>query len=417
MGSAKAAKLKEERAAKMVAATAAKEVKAAEKAAVIAKAKAERLAKVAAKAKPLTDKQIKDKAEKEAKAVAMAESKARIKAEKAEASAKLKAERDAKAAEKKAAKEKKREQQKAERAVNAANKEKKKADKKGGAKVLDKKKLGGKTKSSTIAVKDDSKSATKAKAKKDDDKKPPSGGARPSSGKSIEEVKALSRKLLSNEGGDTEAASSNVSKATSVLSMSTPGASTSIDDVKGILPTLLQRREQNLTPELVTVASTTVSAALSSTTKKKQGMKNPLEEMKADEGLFAPAVLLTKDVFGTPKLNALRAKIIKEHTNVIGKLTETSDSVFGETVLKLLFELADKDGNGTIDEEELNRALNALGCGFIPEKQVNGMFKRADTDGNCGLDYEEWCKAAPKTLKSALVKLAKKNGHELGFLA
>merc|ERR1712238_423462 len=279
----------------------------------------------------------------------------------------------------------------------------------------DKKKLGGKTKSTTIAVKDDSKAA-KAKAKaKDDDKKPPSSGARPSSGKSIEEVKALSRKLLSNKGGDSSSEEvSNVSKATSVLSMSTPGSSTSIDDVKGILPTLLQRREQNLTPELVTVASTTVSAALSSTTKKS---KNPLEEMGADEGLFAPAVLLTKDVFGTPKLNALRAKIIKEHTNVIGKLTETSDSVFGETVLKLLFELADKDGNGTIDEEELNRALNALGCGFIPEKQVNGMFKRADADGSCGLDYEEWCAAAPKTLKSALVKLAKKNGHELGFLA
>merc|ERR1712183_759731 len=135
------------------------------------------------------------------------------------------------------------------------------------------------------------------------------------------------------------------------------------------------------------------------------------------EGIFAPAVLLTKDIMGTKELNTLRAKIIKEHTEIIGKFTNTADTAFGDSVLKLLFEWADKDGNGTIDEQELQRAFNAIGCGFIPTKTINGMFQRADTDGNCGLDYEEWCKAAPKTLKTALVKLAKKNGHELGFLA
>merc|ERR1711865_820972 len=160
-----------------------------------------------------------------------------------------------------------------------------------------------------------------------------------------------------------------------------------------------------------------VTKAAQATTKPAIKKKNPLEDMSNDEGIFAPAVLLTKDVLGVKELNALRARIIKEHTEVIGKFTNTADTAFGDTVLKLLFELADKDGNGTIDEEELQRAFTALGCGFIPEQQINGMFKRADKDGNCGLDYEEWCQAAPKTLKTALVKLAKKNGHELGFLA
>jgi len=354
----------------------------------------------------MSEKRIKEMAEKEAKAIEMAASLAKVKAEKAAASAKAKAERDAKAAEKATAKAAKRVQQKAERAENAAAKAKKKADKKGG-KVLAKKKLGEKKKTSTIAVKDDTSGKGKTKAKKDTPT-PSTSSSKPSKA-TIDQVKGILPTLLEQKDEPELVA---VTTASSVQSMSTTGSSTTIDDVKGILPTLLQRAKQRLTPEVVTVASTTVSAALA--TKKS---KNPLEEMGADEGLFAPAVLLTKDVFGTPKLNALRAKVIKEHTAVIGKLTDTADSAFGDTVLKLLFELADKDGNGTIDEYELGRALNALGCGFIPEKQINGMFKRADKDGSCGLDYEEWCKAAPKTLKSALVKLAKKNGHELGFLA
>jgi len=171
--------------------------------------------------------------------------------------------------------------------------------------------------------------------------------------------------------------------------------------------------QQKATIATVDAPKITVTKAPTTAIKK----KNPLEDMSNDEGLFAPAVLLTKDVLGVKELNALRARIIKEHTEVIGKFTNTADTAFGDTVLKLLFDLADKDGNGTIDEKELQRAMNALGCGFIPDKQINGMFKRADKDGNCGLDYEEWCQAAPKTLKTALVKLAKKNGHELGFLA
>jgi len=209
-------------------------------------------------------------------------------------------------------------------------------------------------------------------------------------------------------------------RAAKNASTSTPtiAAELTVEQQQEKLVTILN--EQKATIATMDAPKITVTKAVQAptpTATKKIKKKNPLEDMSNDEGLFAPAVLLTKNIVGTKELNALRARIIKEHTIVIGKLTETSDSAFGDTVLKLLFELADKDGNGTIDEEELQRAMNALGCGFIPEKQINGMFKRADKDGNCGLDYEEWCQAAPKTLKTALVKLAKKNGHELGFLA
>merc|ERR1712232_1434965 len=121
------------------------------------------------------------------------------------------------------------------------------------------------------------------------------------------------------------------------------------------------------------------------------------------------AVLLTKEIIVEPKLNKLRAKIIAMHSDVIGKFTNTAPTQFGNRVLKVLFALADKDGNGTIDEEELAVAMRALGFDFLKEKQISGIFKRADGDDNGKLDFEEWQKAAPKTLKSALIKLAKKN--------
>lgn len=138
---------------------------------------------------------------------------------------------------------------------------------------------------------------------------------------------------------------------------------------------------------------------------------------KDAEGIFAPAVLLTKDIVGETKLNKLRAKIIAMHSDVIGKFTETAQSEFGNQVLKVLFTLADKNGDGTIDEEELADALKALGFDFLKEKQIAGIFNRADGDKNGQIDFEEFEKAAPKTLKTSLIKLAKKNGHDLGFLA
>jgi len=134
-------------------------------------------------------------------------------------------------------------------------------------------------------------------------------------------------------------------------------------------------------------------------------------------GIFAPAVILTKDVIGITELNKLRGKIIKLHTDVIGGFTETAQTDFGNAVLKVLFDLADKNGDGTIDEEELTVALNALGFDFLKEKEIAKIFKKADGDDNGKLDFEEWQEAAPKVLKGNLVKLAKKNGHDLGFLA
>merc|ERR1712085_24707 len=130
-------------------------------------------------------------------------------------------------------------------------------------------------------------------------------------------------------------------------------------------------------------------------------------------GIFAPVVMLAVDQMGRKELNAFRASVIAEHTKVISSFVDTSESKFGQIALKTLFEAADEDGNGTL----VKAALNALGFNFIEDKQVNTIFKRADTDGDEVIDFEEFVKETPKTLRTSLVKLAKQNGHDLGFLA
>jgi hypothetical protein len=138
---------------------------------------------------------------------------------------------------------------------------------------------------------------------------------------------------------------------------------------------------------------------------------------KHKEGLFTPIVLLAKTVLGEERLNKLRADVISKHSDVIASFVDTSDSTFGRTVLRLTFEAADKNQNGLIEEEELAVVLGSLGFDWLKEKQLKGIFARADSDENGAISLQEWYEAAPKTLRTNLIKLAKKNGGELGFLS
>ena len=65
----------------------------------------------------------------------------------------------------------------------------------------------------------------------------------------------------------------------------------------------------------------------------------------------------------------------------------------------------------------LTNALHALGFTFVKEKQIDIIMKRADENDDLVIDFEEFVNEAPKTLRSSLTKLAKQNGHDLGFLA
>ncbi|GAX13799.1 hypothetical protein FisN_30Lh094 [Fistulifera solaris] len=149
--------------------------------------------------------------------------------------------------------------------------------------------------------------------------------------------------------------------------------------------------------------------------------KKNTPKKKADDhhknGIFSPVVLAAKGVLGEERLNKIRGNAISLHSDVIGRFVDTAETEFGQTMLRKLFELADINKNGVIEEDELVVALQALGFGaFLKEKQLKGIFARADRDENGSIDMEEWLAEAPRTLRTNLVKLAKKNGGDLGFL-
>jgi len=152
--------------------------------------------------------------------------------------------------------------------------------------------------------------------------------------------------------------------------------------------------------------------------KKQSPVKSrPKKGGENSDGVFAPVVLLAKNVLGEEKLNQVRAKAISLHSETIGNFVDTAETATGRAALKALFQVADKNGNGVVEPEELAEALQALGFEWLQEKQVQGILKRADSDENGAIDMEEWMREAPKTLRTNLIKLAKKNGGRLGFLA
>eukprot|EP00522_Entomoneis_paludosa_P003629 CAMPEP_0172468450 /NCGR_PEP_ID=MMETSP1065-20121228/61281_1 /TAXON_ID=265537 /ORGANISM="Amphiprora paludosa, Strain CCMP125" /LENGTH=205 /DNA_ID=CAMNT_0013225841 /DNA_START=12 /DNA_END=629 /DNA_ORIENTATION=+ len=140
--------------------------------------------------------------------------------------------------------------------------------------------------------------------------------------------------------------------------------------------------------------------------------KNPAHK----EGVFSPVVYWAKNLLGDEKLNSFRAKAISLHSDVIKGFVATADSAFGNQVLQFLYTVADKNGNGQIEEEELELALKTLGFKWLQRKQIQGIFARAGGKEKGYITMEEWMSEAPKTLKTNLVKLAKTNGGDLGFL-
>jgi EF hand len=166
-------------------------------------------------------------------------------------------------------------------------------------------------------------------------------------------------------------------------------------------------------------SSTTASPTRSETTMPPSATKKTVKKSGGavhKKGLLSPVVLASKAVLGETKLNEVRAKAISLHGDVIKRFVETSDTVLGQRVLEQLFALADANRSGTIDIHELKVALHTLGFDWLREEQMRGIFERADTDANGAIDLNEWIKEAPKTLKTNLVKLAKKNGGDMGLL-
>jgi hypothetical protein len=151
--------------------------------------------------------------------------------------------------------------------------------------------------------------------------------------------------------------------------------------------------------------------------KKTAPKKKPPAAKHGKDGVFTPVVKTAKNVMGEEELNKLRGKVIGLHSNVITDFVGTADSPFGQTVLKQMYAAFDTDRNGTLEESELEKVLKTLGFSYLNTKQVNGIFERADADADGHIDEEEWKADFPKTLRTNLIKLAKKNGGDMGLLS
>ncbi|CAE8628245.1 unnamed protein product [Polarella glacialis] len=133
-------------------------------------------------------------------------------------------------------------------------------------------------------------------------------------------------------------------------------------------------------------------------------------------GLFSPIVEGAKVAIGPEELNKWRAEVIKAHTKVISYFVDTSQSGFGKIALQRLFEAADANGDGKLCKEEVRSCLTSLGFSWMDHERVEGLVAKGDLNGDEEIDFEEFVLQAPVTLRQNLVKLAKRNGDDLGFL-
>jgi hypothetical protein len=152
---------------------------------------------------------------------------------------------------------------------------------------------------------------------------------------------------------------------------------------------------------------------------KRAAKKHPTSDKKKSshkDGIFSPVILAAKHILGDEELNKIRAKGISLHSEVISSFVDTYDSTFGKAIAKQFFVMMDKNKDGKLDEDELADAFAFLGFDWLKEKQVKGILTRADANSDGFVDFTEYLDELPKTLRTNLIKLAKKNGGDLGFL-
>jgi len=138
---------------------------------------------------------------------------------------------------------------------------------------------------------------------------------------------------------------------------------------------------------------------------------------KPKDGIFTPIVQGAKVLVGEAQLKEIRAKVIKAHGELMGNFIDTADSPSGEFALEQLFKAADTDGSGKLDKEELKAALQRLGFSWMEDDKVERVATKGDKDDDGLIDFDEFKQLAPTVLRQNLMKLAKENGGELGFLS
>jgi len=217
-----------------------------------------------------------------------------------------------------------------------------------------------------------------------------------------------------HESAETSVASAETSVAAEPI-MDIPPAPTDVD-AEVMAASMLDGQRVNSTAATAAAARRSPQSPPAYKFKREAGDGKKKKGPKHTVGIVSPIVELGKAVLGEGDLNKLRGKIIGYHSDIIKSFVATSDSAFGRAVLRQLFNIVDADNSGYLDKEEVATALSYLGFDWLGEKQVNKIFERADENGDYEISLDEFMEEAPKTLKVNLVKLAKKNGNDLGML-
>lgn len=100
-----------------------------------------------------------------------------------------------------------------------------------------------------------------------------------------------------------------------------------------------------------------VNKAVDELTSKAAETIEPIKKEMVEHGIFSPAMSAAKKNMGEAELNKTRAEVIALHSKVITKFVDTTESEFGRIALKKMFEAADKDGDGSLSQEEVRDAL------------------------------------------------------------
>ncbi|MCJ1454382.1 Calmodulin [Mycoblastus sanguinarius] len=81
--------------------------------------------------------------------------------------------------------------------------------------------------------------------------------------------------------------------------------------------------------------------------------------------------------------------LLKHTTEFATVMAQKLKSTDTEAELRAAFNVFDRDGNGTINKEELVQIMKSIGEGFTDE-EIEEMMKEADKDGNGTIDYDEF---------------------------
>ncbi|KAJ3572725.1 hypothetical protein NP233_g2889 [Leucocoprinus birnbaumii] len=98
-----------------------------------------------------------------------------------------------------------------------------------------------------------------------------------------------------------------------------------------------------------------------------------------------------------------------EFVNLMAARSEVTGSTLDEeSDLREAFKMFDKDGNGTINAEELKLTMRNIGV-YLTDEELDLMMKEADEDKNGVIDFQEFRRVimAPAMLPSGQTPLAR----------